>query len=147
MIRRPPRSTRTDPLFPYTTRFRSSGSGAEGGAQPVSCQTCHGRGRVRAQQGFFTIERTCPACHGGGQVIDKPCRSCEGAGRVHREKSLQVNIPQGVEDGTRIRLAGEGEAGLRGAPAGDLYIFLSVAPPRLLQREIGRASSRERVCQ
>src|SRR3546814_323013 len=97
-----------------------SGSGAEGGAQPVSCQTCHGRGRVRAQQGFFTIERTCPACHGGGQVIDKPCRSCEGAGRVHREKSLQVNIPQGVEDGTRIRLAGEGEAGLRGAPAGDL---------------------------
>src|SRR3546814_3333457 len=86
MIRRPPRSTRTDPLFPYTTRFRSSGSGAEGGAQPVSCQTCHGRGRVRAQQGFFTIERTCPACHGGGQVIDKPCRSCEGAGRVHRSE-------------------------------------------------------------
>jgi DnaJ-class molecular chaperone len=69
---------------------------------------------VRAQQGFFTIERTCPACHGAGQVIDKPCRSCEGAGRVHREKSLQVNIPAGVEDGTRIRLAGEGEAGMRG---------------------------------
>src|SRR3546814_14585169 len=87
MIRRTPSFTRTDTLFPYTTLFRSSG--AEGGAQPVSCQTCHGRGRVRAQQGFFTIERTCPACHGGGQVIDKPCRSCEGAGRVHREKSLQ----------------------------------------------------------
>lgn len=112
-----------------------NGSGAEGGAQPVSCQTCHGRGRVRAQQGFFTIERTCPACHGAGQVIDRPCRACEGAGRVHREKSLQVNIPQGVEDGTRIRLAGEGEAGLRGAPAGDLYIFLSVAPHRLFQRD------------
>ena len=112
-----------------------SGSGAEGGAQPVACQTCQGRGRVRAQQGFFTIERTCPACHGVGQVIDRPCRSCEGAGRVHREKSLQVNIPAGVEDGTRIRLAGEGEAGLRGAPPGDLYIFLSVAPHRLFQRD------------
>lgn len=112
-----------------------SGSGAEGGAKPVSCQHCHGRGRVRAQQGFFTIERTCPACHGAGQVIDKPCRGCEGSGRVHKEKSLQVNIPEGVEDGTRIRLAGEGEAGLRGAPAGDLYIFLSVAPHRLFQRD------------
>jgi molecular chaperone DnaJ len=111
------------------------GSGAEGGAKPVSCQTCHGRGRVRAQQGFFTIERACPACQGAGQVIDKPCRSCDGAGRVHREKSLQVTIPAGVEDGTRIRLAGEGEAGLRGAPAGDLYIFLSVAPHRLFQRD------------
>ncbi len=111
------------------------GSGAAGGAQPVTCQGCQGRGRVRAQQGFFTIERTCPSCHGAGQVIDKPCRSCEGAGRVHREKSLQVNIPAGVEDGTRIRLAGEGEAGLRGAPSGDLYIFLSVAPHRLFQRD------------
>jgi molecular chaperone DnaJ len=111
------------------------GSGAAGGAQPVNCQACQGRGRVRAQQGFFTIERTCPSCHGAGQVIDKPCRSCEGAGRVHKEKSLQVNIPEGVEDGTRIRLAGEGEAGLRGAPAGDLYIFLSVAPHRLFQRD------------
>ncbi|MGD1880513.1 MAG: molecular chaperone DnaJ [Kiloniellaceae bacterium] len=112
-----------------------SGSGAEGGAKPVNCQTCHGNGRVRAQQGFFTIERTCPACHGAGQVIDKPCRSCEGAGRVHKEKSLQVNIPEGVEDGTRIRPSGEGEAGLRGAPPGDLYIFLSVAPHRLFQRD------------
>ncbi len=111
------------------------GSGAEGGAKPVTCQGCQGRGRVRAQQGFFTIERTCASCHGAGQVIDKPCRSCEGAGRVHREKSLQVNIPEGVEDGTRIRLAGEGEAGLRGAPPGDLYIFLSVAPHRLFQRD------------
>lgn len=111
------------------------GSGAEGGAQPIACGTCQGRGRVRAQQGFFTIERTCPACQGAGQVIDNPCGACDGAGRVHREKSLQVNIPAGVEDGTRIRLAGEGEAGLRGAPAGDLYIFLSVAPHRLFQRD------------
>lgn len=111
------------------------GSGAEGGAQPVACQSCQGRGRVRAQQGFFTIERTCPSCQGQGQVIDDPCKSCDGAGRVHREKSLQVNIPEGVEDGTRIRLSGEGEAGLRGAPSGDLYIFLSVAPHRLFQRD------------
>ena len=111
------------------------GTGAEGGAEPVTCPTCQGRGRVRAQQGFFTIERTCPTCHGAGWVIDDPCRVCDGQGRVHREKSLQVNIPAGVEDGTRIRLAGEGEAGLRGAPAGDLYIFLSVAPHRLFQRD------------
>lgn len=111
------------------------GTGAEGGAQPVTCGTCQGRGRVRAQQGFFTIERTCPTCQGAGQVIDNPCGACDGTGRVHREKSLQVNIPAGVEDGTRIRLAGEGEAGLRGAPAGDLYIFLSVAPHRLFQRD------------
>ena len=112
-----------------------SGSGAEGGAQPVACGTCQGHGRVRAQQGFFTIERTCPACHGVGRVIDKPCGDCNGAGRVHKEKTLQVNIPAGVEDGTRIRLASEGEAGLRGAAPGDLYIFLSVAPHRIFQRD------------
>jgi molecular chaperone DnaJ len=111
------------------------GSGAEPGSKPVNCNTCGGDGRVRAQQGFFTIERTCPACGGVGQTIDKPCRACEGAGRQHRERTLQVNIPEGVEDGTRIRLAGEGEAGLRGAPAGDLYIFLAVKPHRIFQRE------------
>ncbi len=112
-----------------------TGSGAEGGAEPVACGTCHGHGRVRAQQGFFTIERTCPSCHGVGRVIDKPCGDCNGAGRVHKEKTLQVNIPAGVEDGTRIRLASEGEAGLRGAAPGDLYIFLSVAPHRIFQRD------------
>ncbi len=90
---------------------------------------------MRASQGFFTIERTCPNCQGEGQVIDKPCKSCNGAGRVHRDKTLQVNIPPGVEDGTRIRLAGEGEAGVRGAPPGDLYIFVSVAPHRLFERQ------------
>ncbi|WP_282604713.1 molecular chaperone DnaJ [Pelagibius sp. Alg239-R121] len=111
------------------------GSGAEHGSSPVSCSTCHGRGRVRAQQGFFTIERTCPSCQGVGQVIEKPCRPCGGLGRVDKEKTLQVNVPPGVEDGTRIRLAGEGEAGMRGASSGDLYIFLSIVPHRIFQRD------------
>ncbi len=112
-----------------------AGSGAAKGSKPVACPTCHGRGKVRAQQGFFTIERTCPACHGVGRVIENPCRSCQGQGRVRREKTLSVNIPAGVEDGTRIRLSGEGEAGLRNGPAGDLYIFLSIAPHRFFQRD------------
>jgi len=111
------------------------GSGAEGGQAPVSCPTCSGAGKIRAQQGFFTIERTCPSCHGAGRVIKDPCKACGGAGRVRREKTLQVSIPAGVEDGTRIRLTQEGEAGLRGAPAGDLYIFLAIAPHRFFQRE------------
>jgi molecular chaperone DnaJ len=112
-----------------------SGSGAEAGTQPVNCPTCNGIGKVRAQQGFFTIERTCPACQGAGRVIKDPCKACSGAGRVRKEKTLQVNIPAGVDDGTRIRLAGEGEAGLRGATPGDLYIFLAVAPHRFFQRD------------
>lgn len=112
-----------------------SGSGAEGGAQPTTCGTCGGVGKVRSQQGFFTIERTCPSCGGHGQVIDNPCGSCGGAGRVHREKTLAVNIPAGVDDGTRIRLADEGEAGVRGAPPGDLYIFLDVEKHPIFERE------------
>ncbi|MBL4615916.1 MAG: molecular chaperone DnaJ [Magnetovibrio sp.] len=112
-----------------------SGSGATKGSKPVSCATCGGHGRIRSQQGFFTVERTCPSCHGQGQVIKEPCRNCSGSGRVHKEKTLSVNIPAGVEEGTRIRLSGEGEAGLRGAPAGDLYIFLSVKSHRIFQRE------------
>ncbi|KZD12780.1 molecular chaperone DnaJ [Oceanibaculum pacificum] len=111
------------------------GSGAEKGSQPVTCGTCGGAGKVRAQQGFFTIERTCPTCGGVGKVIEKPCRVCGGAGRQQKDKTLSVSIPAGVEDGTRIRLAGEGEAGLRGAASGDLYIFLSIAPHRFFQRE------------
>lgn len=110
------------------------GSGAAEGGTPVSCPSCHGAGKVRTQQGFFTIERTCPTCQGQGMIIENPCRPCGGSGRVSKEKTLSVNIPKGVEDGTRIRLAGEGEAGLRGAPPGDLYIFLSVAPHRIFQR-------------
>ncbi len=112
-----------------------SGSGAVSGSRPAACPSCNGMGRVRAHQGFFTIERTCSGCQGTGRVIADPCKTCRGQGRVHREKTLSVNIPPGVEDGTRIRLAGEGEAGLRGAPPGDLYIFLSIRPHRFFQRE------------
>ncbi len=111
------------------------GTGAAGAAAPVACVTCHGHGRVRSQSGFFTVERTCPNCQGSGKVIREPCRSCGGQGRVRKEKTLSVSIPAGVEDGTRIRLGGEGEAGLRGTPSGDLYIFLTVAPHRLFQRD------------
>jgi molecular chaperone DnaJ len=112
-----------------------SGTGAKAGTKPKQCATCSGSGKIRHAQGFFTLERTCPACQGRGQVIDDPCASCAGAGRVTRERMLSVNIPAGVEDGTRIRLAGEGEAGLRGGPPGDLYIFLSLAPHEFFQRD------------
>jgi molecular chaperone DnaJ len=112
-----------------------SGSGAKGGAKPKTCATCGGHGKIRQTQGFFTLERTCPACHGRGQVIDDPCPSCVGSGRVQRDRTLSVNIPAGVEDGTRIRLAGEGEAGARGGPSGDLYIFLSVSGHGFFQRD------------
>lgn len=112
-----------------------SGSGAEGGAEPVTCPTCSGMGKVRAQQGFFTIERTCPTCAGSGRIVKNPCRACGGAGRVEKERALSVNIPAGVETGTRIRLAGEGEAGLRGGPAGDLYIFMEVREHAIFQRD------------
>jgi molecular chaperone DnaJ len=111
------------------------GTGAEGGAEPVTCPTCSGMGKVRAQQGFFTVERTCPTCGGMGQIVKNPCRNCGGAGRVEKERSLSVNIPAGVETGTRIRLAGEGEAGLRGGPAGDLYIFIEVREHAIFQRD------------
>jgi molecular chaperone DnaJ len=111
------------------------GSGAKPGSKPRQCATCGGHGRVRAQQGFFAIERTCPTCQGRGETIENPCTACTGAGRVMREKNLSVNIPQGVEDGTRIRLSGEGEAGLRGGPTGDLYIFLSIKPHPFFQRD------------
>src|SRR5271169_2231322 len=112
-----------------------SGTGAKAGTKPKQCATCGGAGKVRHAQGFFTLERTCPACQGRGQVIDDPCPTCSGAGRAMRERTLSVNIPAGVEDGTRIRLAGEGEAGLRGGPAGDLYIFLSIKPHEFFQRD------------
>jgi molecular chaperone DnaJ len=111
------------------------GTGGAGGAPPVDCATCRGLGKIRATQGFFTIERTCPSCHGMGKVIKDPCRSCGGSGRVTRERTLSVTVPPGVEDGTRIRLAGEGEPGMRGAPSGDMYIFLAVAAHRLFRRE------------
>jgi molecular chaperone DnaJ len=112
-----------------------SGTGAKPGSKPKTCSTCGGHGRVRAQQGFFAIERTCPTCQGRGEIIDNPCQACNGAGRVTRERNLSVNSPAGVEDGTRIRLAGEGEAGMRGGPAGDLYIFLAIKPHPFFQRD------------
>ena len=112
-----------------------SGTGAEGGTEPVTCPTCSGMGKVRAQQGFFTVERTCPTCGGMGRIIKNPCRACGGAGRAEKERALSVNIPAGVETGTRIRLSGEGEAGLRGGPAGDLYIFIEVRDHAIFQRD------------
>ncbi len=111
------------------------GSGAAKGSKPVNCRACRGAGRVRMQQGFFTVERTCPTCHGAGKVIEHPCHDCSGSGRLRRQQRLSVTIPAGVEEGTRMRLAGKGEAGLRGAPAGDLYVFLSIKPHDLFQRD------------
>lgn len=112
-----------------------SGTGAKAGSKPKTCATCNGAGRLRHAQGFFTLERTCHACQGRGQVIEDPCVSCSGMGRVTKERNLSVNIPPGVEDGTRIRLASEGEAGVRGGPPGDLYIFLSLTAHPLFQRD------------
>jgi molecular chaperone DnaJ len=112
-----------------------TGTGAKPGTAPKTCPTCEGHGRVRSAQGFFSIERTCPTCQGRGSVISEPCPECHGAGRTTEERKLSVNIPAGIEDGTRIRLAGEGEAGLRGGPAGDLYIFLSIKAHEFFQRD------------
>ncbi|MBO1075664.1 molecular chaperone DnaJ [Roseomonas marmotae] len=113
-----------------------NGSGAEGGSTAAqTCGTCGGAGKVRAQQGFFLIERACPTCGGTGRVVKNPCKVCHGAGRVQRERTLNVTIPAGVEDGTRIRLSGEGEAGLRGAPAGDLYVDINIQQHPIFQRD------------
>jgi molecular chaperone DnaJ len=111
------------------------GTGAEPGSKPESCTTCSGHGKVRAQQGFFTIERTCPKCRGAGRVVKNPCRVCHGQGRVQKERTLSVDIPKGVEEGTRIRLTGEGQAGIHGGTPGDLYIFLSVAQHPIFSRD------------
>ena len=112
-----------------------SGSGAKPGTSAKQCGTCNGQGKVRAQQGFFVVERPCPSCHGRGQVMADPCSSCRGEGRADKTKTLAVNVPPGVDDGTRIRLSGEGEAGARGAPTGDLYIFLHVKRHSVFQRD------------
>jgi len=112
-----------------------TGSGAAAGSEPEICPSCSGAGKVRASQGFFIVERSCPGCKGAGRIISDPCRSCRGMGRVQAEKELSVRIPAGVDDGTRIRLAGEGEAGFRGGPTGDLYIFISIAPHEFFERD------------
>lgn len=112
-----------------------SGSGAEPGTSARRCELCHGAGKVRAKQGFFVIERPCPNCHGAGEVLEAPCRNCRGEGRVDTMQTLDVDIPAGVDTGTRIRLSGRGEAGPRGAPAGDLYIFVHVKPHPVFERE------------
>ena len=111
------------------------GSGARPGTQVATCRQCNGHGKVRAQQGFFVVERACPVCRGSGEMIADPCTDCRGEGRVERTKTLAVNIPAGVDEGTRVRLTGEGEAGARGAPPGDLYIFLHVARHALFERD------------
>ncbi|NIJ08610.1 molecular chaperone DnaJ [Sphingomonas vulcanisoli] len=111
------------------------GSGAKEGTSAKGCPTCAGHGKVRAQQGFFVVERTCPTCHGRGQVIADPCTACRGEGRVEKTKTLELKIPKGVDEGTRIRMTGEGEAGARGGPAGDLYVFIHVARHDLFQRD------------
>jgi molecular chaperone DnaJ len=112
-----------------------SGSGAKAGTKPKVCPSCGGLGKIRHAQGFFTLERTCVSCQGRGQVIEAPCGACGGLGRSTKERALSVNIPPGVEDGTRIRLSGEGEAGVRGGPPGDLYIFLSIETHPFFQRD------------
>jgi len=111
------------------------GTAAEPGTKPETCPTCSGHGKVRASQGFFTIERTCPKCRGQGHVVKHPCKACNGQGHLQKEKTLSVEIPPGVEEGTRIRLSGEGQAGLNGGPPGDLYIFLSLAQHPIFQRD------------
>jgi molecular chaperone DnaJ len=112
-----------------------NGSGAQDGTKPANCSTCDGHGRIRQQQGFFTVERGCPTCAGAGKIIKDPCKSCHGQGRVQKNKTLKIKVPAGVDTGRRIRLSGEGEAGVQGGPRGDLYVLLSVKPHRLFRRD------------
>lgn len=112
-----------------------NGTGAAGGSSPTTCPTCSGLGKVRATQGFFTVERGCPTCSGAGQIIKNPCSSCGGQGTQKKDRALSVNVPPGVETGTRIRLAGEGETGPRGGISGDLYIFIEVSKHKIFERD------------
>ncbi len=126
----------TEIKIPSAVKCQScQGSGARKGTHPESCGQCKGHGRVRVQQGFFTMERACPACGGQGKVIKSPCGTCHGAGRVQKEKTLQVKIPAGVDEGNRIRLSGEGEPGQKSGSAGDLYIFVTIEPHAIFQRD------------
>jgi molecular chaperone DnaJ len=111
------------------------GSGAKPGTQPKTCPSCHGQGQVRVSQGFFSVQQTCPQCRGTGKIIPEPCATCSGAGRVKKHKTLSVKIPQGVDQDDRIRLTGEGEAGINGGPTGDLYVVVALKPHAVFQRE------------
>ena len=111
------------------------GSGAEGDSEPETCPTCHGAGQVRMQQGFFSVQQTCPHCHGNGKIITNPCKSCHGEGRVEKHKTLSVKVPAGVDSGDRIRLSGEGEAGVNHGPPGDLYVQVVVKPHEIFTRD------------
>ena len=111
------------------------GSGAKPGTQPKTCPTCNGQGQVRMQQGFFSIQQTCPKCHGSGKVVETPCNTCSGVGRIKRQKTLSVKIPAGVDEGDRIRLSGEGEAGVNGGPTGDLYVVIHIREHAVFQRD------------
>lgn len=111
------------------------GTGSADGGKPEKCPDCGGAGRVRAQQGFFTIERTCQTCNGAGTIIKSPCKTCGGAGRVRGDKTVQISIPAGIAEGQRIRLGGEGEAGIRGGPAGDLFVLINIKPHKFFRRE------------
>ncbi|MBM5781952.1 MAG: molecular chaperone DnaJ [Pelagibacterales bacterium] len=112
-----------------------NGSGAQNGEHPVDCTTCKGSGKIRVQQGFFIVERACTTCSGTGQIIKNPCKTCNGQGRLNKEKTLSVKIPAGVEEGNRIRLSGEGEAGVRGGPSGDLYVYISIRKHQFFSRK------------
>jgi molecular chaperone DnaJ len=111
------------------------GSGAKPGTKPETCKTCGGQGQVRMQQGFFSIQQTCPSCHGSGQTIADPCKPCNGEGRIRKQKTLEVKIPAGIDDGMRIRSAGNGEPGVNGGPSGDLYVEISIKPHRVFSRD------------
>lgn len=113
------------------------GSGAKAGTQPVTCTTCGGHGQVRMQQGFFSVQQTCPKCHGSGKMVKEPCTSCHGAGRVKQNKTLSIKVPAGVDEGDRIRLSGEGEAGVNGGPTGDLYVVIHLKEHEIFKREGG----------
>lgn len=122
-------------IFTHATCEECKGQGAAPGTSPSTCEACQGHGRVRAQQGFFTIERTCPTCQGAGRVIKDPCKKCMGVGRVRKERTLAVSVPAGVVEGSRIRLTGEGEAGMNGGAPGDLYVIVALTPHKLFKRE------------
>ncbi|MGQ0578156.1 MAG: molecular chaperone DnaJ [Betaproteobacteria bacterium] len=130
------RGTETRVRIPTMEKCEScGGSGAKPGTQPMTCPTCGGQGQVRMTQGFFSIQQTCPKCHGSGKVVQSPCTSCNGAGRVKRQKTLSVKIPAGVDEGDRIRLSGEGEAGVNGGPSGDLYVVIHIRAHEMFSRE------------